>query len=236
MDAQPKSSIYTQDSKSNGSSIGIKKPGTTFDWRPAIRDGIDQFPERDLWNPSVSTPRMSYKSATMNSTLPLKPDSWNMTQTGSLAPQSNSKYSFNSMTILKHDQVAPKTLTRSIKLPPIGSGVGTAASDIGKLTEKMQNTTLSTKSRKGSDDGYTLWLPQIDGINMVLPSSSLETNHSSSSAATSTTDYQVKMTEEMLKTENYINSVLYGPRKTKRLPVFEEICPSSLFSDTENPN
>lgn len=239
MAAQPTNSIYTEASKNNGS-IGIKKPGTmNYQWRPTTRNGVDQFTETNLENTLVPTPRISYKAATTSSLPPLHSNSSKkISQNGSVPSKSNMKYLSNSKITMQQDKVAPITLSNSDNvrnLPPVGVGAGTAADHIGKLAEKMQTTTISAKS-KTTDDSDKIWLPQMDGIDVVLPSSSLTMNQSSSSAATSTTDHKVKMTDEMLKTEEYINSVLYGPRKTKRLPIFEEICPSSLFSDTENPH
>lgn len=236
MAAQPTTSIYSEDSKKNGS-IGIKKPGTmNYQWRPTTRiNGVDQFKERNLENTVVSTPQISYKDATINSLPPLHSNSSKkISENGSLATKANMKYLSNSKTTMQQDKVAPITLTNGDNvrnLPPVGVGAGTASDHIGKLAEKMQTTTISTNSKKTTDEGDKIWLPQMDGIDVVLPSSSRTTNQSSSSAATSTTD---QMTDEMLKTEEYINSVLYGPRKAKRLPVFEEICPSSWFSETEN--
>ncbi|KAK1358741.1 hypothetical protein POM88_043215 [Heracleum sosnowskyi] len=237
MAAQPINSIYTQDSRNNGS-VGIKKPGTmNYQWRPTTRNDVD---ERNLENTLVSTPQISYKASTMNSLPPLHSNtSKKISENGSLAATSkaNMEYLSNSKATMQQDKVAPITLANgvnAINLPPIGVGAGTATDHIGKLSEKMQTTTISTKSKTTTDDGDKIWLPQMDGINVVLPSSSVTTNHTS--AATSTTDHKVKMTDEMLKTEEYINYVLYGPRKAIRLPIFEQICPSSLFSDTEKPN
>ncbi|KAK1358740.1 hypothetical protein POM88_043214 [Heracleum sosnowskyi] len=235
MATQPTNSIYTEASRNNGS-VGIKKPGTmNYQWRPTTRNGVD---ERNLENTLVPTPQISYKAATMNSLPPLHSNtSKKISENGSLAAtaKANMEYLSDSKATMQQDKVAPITLANGANarnLPPIGVGAGTATDHIGKLAEKMQTTTISMKT---TDDGDKIWLPQMDGIDVVLPSSSVTTNQSCSSAATSTTDHKVKMTDEMLKTEEYINSVLYGPRKARRLPIFEQICPSSLFSDTEKP-
>lgn len=231
MAAQPTTSIYSEDSKKNGS-VCIKKPGTmSYQWRPTTKNGVDRFTEGNLESTLASTPQISYKAATINSLPPLHSNSSKkISQNGSVAAKANMKYLSNSKTTMQQDKLAPISLTNSDSvrnLPPVGVGAGTAADHIGKLAEKMQATTISTKLK--NDDGDKIWLPQMDGIDVGLP-------QSSSGAATSTIDHKVKITEEMLKTEEYIKSVLYGPRKTKRLPVFEEICPSSLFTDTENPH
>ncbi|KAL8097004.1 hypothetical protein AgCh_030186 [Apium graveolens] len=219
MAALPKNSIYAEDSKINGSN-GIKKPGTmNYQWRPATKNNVDQFTERGL--ESTLVPALQISAATVRSLPPLHPTSAKkISQNGLQAAKANIKQLTNLNTTMQQDKEAPRTLIildDARNVPPLGVAAGTAADHIGKLAEKMH------------DDGDKIWLPQMDDIEVVLPM-----NQSSSSAATSTTDHKVKITDEMLKTEEYINSALYGPRKTKRLPVFEEICPSSLFSDTEN--
>lgn len=56
------------------------------------------------------------------------------------------------------------------------------------------------------DANYTEWSPLMDGIIKVSP--------------------EVAVNEKTVKAlDDHINTVLYGPRRTKRLSVFEDICP-----------
>ncbi|XP_059445058.1 uncharacterized protein LOC132176915 isoform X2 [Corylus avellana] len=77
-----------------------------------------------------------------------------------------------------------------------------AASQTASPTKaECRSKNLSTTCITGAD-----WSPQDDGIEVVLP-------HSSTGNPPSRKDVNV-----------YVESDLYGPRKKKRLPVFDEIC------------
>ncbi|XP_059448181.1 uncharacterized protein LOC132179467 isoform X3 [Corylus avellana] len=81
-----------------------------------------------------------------------------------------------------------------------------------QLMATASRTTLPTKTEGTSKNLSTTcitegdWSPQDDGIEVVLP-------HSSTGKPPSRKDVNA-----------YLESVLYGPSKKKRLPVFDEIC------------
>lgn len=194
-----------QDSKNN-SRNGTKKPG------------------------SIHVPR---QQSTSRSTIPPKPSS-----SRAMATSTKTDCTTNLPPIM----AGTKTVSHNLRVNPNSSGEIKATEHVANLTEKMGQTVILTNTEKNTEKLTTVadtsgnktsgittnWLPQMDGIEIALPSSKI--NHNGSRATTN--HHEMKMNEEMAKTEAYIQDVLYGKGvRRRRLPVFEEICPSELFPE-----
>ncbi|KAJ4950458.1 hypothetical protein NE237_027290 [Protea cynaroides] len=84
-----------------------------------------------------------------------------------------------------------------------------SASASASLPPPQPGMKKSTMKFKQEDSSTAVgWSPEDDGIEIQIPSSSIE-----KPAAREAVD-------------SYINAVLYGPSRRRRLPVFEEICPA----------
>lgn len=100
---------------------------------------------------------------------------------------------------------------------------GTTMAKRTKQSKSGQSNRMESRSPRATEKRQT-WSPVMEGIIPLPPS--LTVNAAAPSNAETLEDGKKTMLEKFADiVDQHIESVQYGPAKTRRLPVFQEICP-----------
>lgn len=101
---------------------------------------------------------------------------------------------------------------------------GTTMAKRSKQSKSGQSNHTQSRPPRATERREETWSPVMEGIIPLPPS--LTVNAAASSNAETLQHGKKTMHEKFGDiVDQHIESVLYGPRKMRRLPVFQEICP-----------
>ncbi|KAJ4952409.1 hypothetical protein NE237_029241 [Protea cynaroides] len=170
------------------------------------------------WNRGTHGPKSGFSRnpmASASASAPALVSSLSASASASPAPPQPPELGMKKSTMkLKQEDIStavdwsPEDDSNKIPIP------SSSASQLPPPQEGMKKSTMKFKQEDSST--AVNWSPEDDGIEIRIPSSSIE-----EPAARETVD-------------SYINAVLYGPSRRRRLPVFEEVCREGKEEKEEN--